>query len=276
MRRRIFLFALCFLIFHCSATYGQTAKKAERSAEWEYKQLFSPFDLTLNHYGKDGWEIAAASGGGGEGGFDKVILKRSRSHPLFGTKTAEPPKPAPLPSPSNCKLTLVQAPVIRGLRLGMTSDEVFTIFPANEQTQLERAQKLKSAEPAPHFGYASFQFSISDYPTIDRFAGIGVLNIGLLDRKVVSIDASYFNAPKYDRDLVLGTIVRQFGFPDYKNWPGYYAYWPNPSLSCDGFAFRMNGSGNSLSINVRDSTYEKIIEDRKHADLVNKWENFKL
>lgn len=276
MRSRICLFALCFLILHCSAIYGQTTKKAERSAEWEYKQLFSPLDLTLNHYAKDGWEIAAAAGGGGEGGFDKIILKRSRSHPLFGTKTAEPPKPAPLPTPSNCKLTLAQAPVIRGLRLGMTSDELFTIFPANEQTQLDRAQKLKSAELAPHFGYASFQFSISEYPTLDGFTGIGLINIGFLDRKVVSIDASYFNAPKYDRDLALGAIVRQYGFPDYKNWPGYNTYLPNPSLSCDGFAFRLYGSGNSLSINLRDSMYEKIVEDRKHADLVKKWENFKL
>jgi len=65
MKIRISLVALCSLIFYCSAAYGQTPKKDERSAEWEYKQLERPSDELLNHYAKDGWEIAAAAGGGG-------------------------------------------------------------------------------------------------------------------------------------------------------------------------------------------------------------------
>ena len=145
MRGQICLFALCFLIFSCSATYGQTTKKTERSAEWEYKQLFSPFDQTLNHYAKEGWEIVTATGGGG--GDIRVILRRSKSHPLFGTPTASRPIPEPPPRQNaTCRLSLVQAPVIRGLRLGMTSDELFTTFPANEREGLERTQRLKSAE----------------------------------------------------------------------------------------------------------------------------------
>src|SRR5215813_14875717 len=98
MKVRICLAALCFLIFNCSAAYGQTPKKDDRSAEWEYKQLSNPSDEILNHYAKDGWEIAAAAGGGGENNsFYKVILKRSKSHPLFGTKTADLPRPEPTP-----------------------------------------------------------------------------------------------------------------------------------------------------------------------------------
>src|SRR5262249_52058247 len=117
MKIRICLVALCFLIFYCSAAYGQIANPP---AEWEYKLLSNPSDELLNHYEKNGWEIAAAIPG-------EVILKRSRSHLLFGTRTPEMPKPEPPPQPSKCKLTLAQAPVIRGLRLGMTSDELFAI-----------------------------------------------------------------------------------------------------------------------------------------------------
>ncbi|MBO0858460.1 MAG: hypothetical protein J2P21_08350, partial [Chloracidobacterium sp.] len=85
MKFRICLVAFCLLVFYCSA-YGQTQTPP---AEWEYKQLEYPHppninDEAFNYYAKNGWEIVAVDGG-------KVILKRSRSHPLFGTKTPEPP-----------------------------------------------------------------------------------------------------------------------------------------------------------------------------------------
>src|SRR5262245_14564835 len=198
---RISLVALCFLIFHCSAAYGQTSKKDDRSAEWEYKQLSHPSDEILNHYAKDGWEIAAAAGGVNDsGGSFKVILKRSKSHPLFGTKTTDLPSPEPPPPPqkSTCKLTLAQAPVIHGLRLGMTSDELFAIFPANEREEFDRAQRLKSAELPPNYGYTNFQFSLSNYATKDRFTGISSITLGLFDRKVVTIDADYSNMHQLD------------------------------------------------------------------------------
>ncbi|HEX5086059.1 MAG TPA: hypothetical protein VFY40_28830, partial [Blastocatellia bacterium] len=153
MKVRICLVALCFLVFYCSTTYGQTA-------EWEYKQLHNPSDELLNHYAKNGWEIGAAAAGAGEGSSFRaiVILKRNRSHPLFGTRTEEKPAPQPPPPPQkpSCKLTLAQAPVIRGLRLGMTSDELFAIFPANEREEFDRAQKLKSAELPPNYGFTNF------------------------------------------------------------------------------------------------------------------------
>src|SRR5262249_9447969 len=156
MKIRICLVALCLLIFHCSASYGQTPKKNDPPAEWEYRQLYTdPSDELLNHYAKNGWEIVTAFT---VNNTFRVILKRSRSHPLFGTKTESAPTPQPPAPPQKptCKLTLAQARVIRGLRLGMTSDELFAIFPAtNERDEFDRAQKLKSAELPPNYGYTS-------------------------------------------------------------------------------------------------------------------------
>jgi hypothetical protein len=222
MKVRICLVALCFLIFHCSAAYGQTPKKDDRSAEWEYKQLTrNVSDELLNHYAKDGWEIVAAAGGGGDGGFYTVILKRSKSHPLFGTKTADLPRLEPPPPPKpTCKLTLAQAPAIRGLQLGMTVDELFAIFPANEREEFDRAQKLKNAELPPNYGYTNFQFSLSNYATKDRFTGIGSFIFGLFDRKVVFIKADYWKAPQFDRPgQLMEILTQQFGLPEFKDWP---------------------------------------------------------
>jgi len=226
MKIRICLAALCFLIFHSSAAYGQTPNPP---ADWEYKQLFNnSSDELLNHYAKNGWEIVAATDG-------KVILKRSRSHPLFGTKTAEmPPSLPPPPQKPTCKMTLAQAPVIRGLRLGMTSDELFAIFPANEREEFNRAQQLKSAELPPNYGYTSFSLNPSNYATKDRFTGIGGLTFGLFDKKVVFIGADYVNAPQFDRPRqLIEIIIRQFALPEFKDWSGYNENSSNPSLSCD-------------------------------------------
>ncbi|MGH9754210.1 MAG: hypothetical protein ACREA2_15640 [Blastocatellia bacterium] len=278
MKVRVCLVALCFLIFHCSAAYGQTPKKNDRSAEWEYKQLSHPSDELLNHFAKDGWEIASAAGGGGDNSnFYRVILKRSKSHPLFGTQTAEMPTPAPPPKNPKCKLTLAQAPVIRELRLDMTSDELFAIFPANEREEFDRAQRLKSAELPPNYGYTSLGFYPSNYATKDRFMGLGQLTFGLFDRKVVFIRADYSNTPQFDRqEQLMETITRQFGLPEFKEWPGYSEYWNNPSLSCDGFTLQVYGLNGSFSIVLTDPTYKKIAEERKQSDLAKKREGFKL
>jgi len=273
MKVRICLAAFCFLVFHCSAAYGQTPNKDNRSAEWEYKQLTTnPSDELLNQYAKDGWEIAAAAGGD----YIKVILKRSRSHPLFGTQTSELPKPEPPPPPQKptCNLTLAQAPVIRGLRLGMTSDEAFAIFPTNEREEFDRAQQLKRAELPPSYGYTYFQFNPSNYATKDRFIGIGLFTFEMFDRKVVAIAASYSNTPQFDRpEQLLEIITRQFGLPEYKDWPVYSG---GTSLSCDGFTFNVIGYSGSFSIGLRDPAYKKIVEDRMQADKAKKREGFKL
>ena len=283
MKVRISLVALCLLIFHCSAAYGQTPKKDDRSAEWEYKQLSYPPDELLNHYGKDGWEIAAAAGGANDNvSFYWVILKRSKSHPLFGTPAPEVLTPAPLPLTQKlkCKLTQAQAPAIRGLRLGMTGDELFAIFPANGREEFDRVQQLKCAELHPNYGYASFQFTPSNYATKDRFMGVDSLTLGLFDRKVVYISASYSNTPKFDcAGQLMEIITRQFGLPEFKTWPDYneyLEYWNTHSLSCDGFTFQVFAGRSSISISLTDPTYKKIADERKKADLAKKLGEFKF
>src|SRR5262245_10475080 len=281
MKIRVCLATLCFLIFHCSAAYCQTPKKNDRSAEWEYKQLSTNIlsDELLNHYAKDGWEIAASTGGDN---YSKVILKRNKSHPLFGTQTSEIPKPEPPPPPQKptCKLTLAQAPVIRGLRLGMTSDELFAVFPANEREEFNRAQQLKGAELQPNYGVTGFVFNPSSYVTTDRFTGIGSLAFVLFDRKVVSIRANYQNAPSFDRPGQLMQIITgQFGLPEVKDWPGHGENSSDPSLACDGFTFQVNAQNaynGNFSISLTETTYKNIADERKQADRAKKREGFKL
>lgn len=269
MKIRICLAAICILIFHGSATYSQTPKKNNRLGEWEYKQLQNPADEVLNHHADEGWEVVTAVG-------ERVILKRNSAHRLFGTQTTDYPKPAPPPPNPKCKLTLAQAPDIRGLRLGMTSNELFAIFPANEQEEFNRAQQLKKAELPPNFGLTNFQIDLYRYATKDRFTGLSGLSFNLFDGKVVSISTSYSNAPQFDRkDQVMEIITRKFGLPETKDWADYSEN-SNPStLSCDGFIFQVYASGGGLSIKLIDPTYEKTIEQRRRAHVAKQLSEFK-
>ena len=276
MKIHIWFVALYLLVFYSSTAHGQTA-------DWEYTQLESyrlviNTDL-LNYYAKNGWEVVASAGAAGNGGAYIVILKRSRSHPLFGIKTPEPPptQPPPPPPPKpTCNLTLAQAPVIRGLRLGMTGDELFAIFPANEREEFNRAQRLKSAELPPNYGFTLFQFIISSYATKDRFTGISSIDFGIFDKKVVFIRVYYSNTPEFDRmEQLMEIITRQFGLPEFKDWPGYVENLGNPTLSCEGFMFQVDGP-NNFRTTLTDPSYKKIMEDRRKADLAKKREGFKL
>jgi hypothetical protein len=159
----------------------------------------------------------------------------------------------------------------------MTSDELFAIFPASERQEFDRAQKLKSAELPPNYGFTNFGFSPYNYATKDRFTGVDSINLGLFDRKVVFIGAQYSNTPQFDsQGQLMEIITRQFGLPELKDWPGHMESVLDPSLSCDGFTFQVNGYGESFSIVLIDPAYKKIMEDRKQADRAKKREGFKL
>src|SRR5262249_25005661 len=125
-----------------------------------------------------------------------------------------------------------------------------------------------------------FGFGLSNYATKDRFMGIVSLTFGLFDRKVVSIGATYSPVPQFDRPVQLMEIItKQFGLPEFKDWPGYNEYWGSPSLSCDGFTFQVDASvvyNGYFSVSWTDPTHTKIMEDRKQADRAKKREGFQL
>ncbi|MCW5968548.1 MAG: hypothetical protein KIT57_08545 [Blastocatellales bacterium] len=279
MKARFCLVMVSFLILNCSVVYGQTPKKA---AEWEYKQLANPSDEVLNHHAGEGWEIITAAGGGGDGGFYKVLLKRHKSQALFGKPTTEFPNQEPPPQNTACKLTLAQAPSIRGIRLGMTSEELFNIFPAtSENERFNRDQRLKEATIAPNYGWTTFRFNPSAYSTKDTFSGMGEFSTELFDGKVVSILVNYPQAPHFESTTqLMDLLTKRFNLPEPRYWSGYNdKVSMRPLIACDGFTVQMTGHfqrgpSDSFSVALVESTYKKAREDRKRADDAKKREAF--
>src|SRR5258708_40263616 len=83
-------------------------------------------------------------------------------------------------NPSLCSLTPTQSPSIRGIKLGMSVDQVLSIFPESSQRPEIKAA-LGSTEGYPNYGVARLWFQLSTYPSIckDRFAGVQQISLVL-------------------------------------------------------------------------------------------------
>src|SRR5437588_12290684 len=91
------------------------------------------------------------------------------------------------PQTSKCKLTLSQAS-IRGVKLGMTTDEVFALFPgAAEEPQNQSS--LQRAAGFPSFGLAHLVVTPDrDAVNKNNFKGLESYFMTLFDGKVVQFD----------------------------------------------------------------------------------------
>src|SRR5437870_5838170 len=102
------------------------------------------------------------------------------------------------PQTSKCKLTLSQVS-IRGVKLGMTTDEVLALFPgAAEEPQNQSS--LQRVAGVPSFGLAH-RIVTPNREAINKnnFKGIESYSITLLDGKVVQFDVFYQGSNSTDR-----------------------------------------------------------------------------
>src|SRR5690242_2998343 len=104
----------------------------------------------------------------------------------------QPQAPAQPQNTSKCSLTAAQAPAIRGIRLGMSTEEIVSIFPGSSQRP-EIKMALESSEGYPNYGVARLYFQLLTYPTVakDRFAGIDGISVTLFDGRVAELRVNY-------------------------------------------------------------------------------------
>src|SRR5215510_6540186 len=111
------------------------------------------------------------------------------------SQTQNQPENAPV-----CNLSLSQAPVIRGIRLGMKPDEWLKLFPGSAQD--EKIKAILDKPPAyPEYGLKSIVFESSSnlggwggafkiLPK-EEFSGIDRVNLTLFDNQIVQFQIFY-------------------------------------------------------------------------------------
>jgi hypothetical protein len=230
-----------------------------RPEKWEYKVIGCTSETELNKYGDAGWELVVAfyySTGCSN------YLKRPKRE--FFDPNAAPPPPA---GPSRCNLTPAQAPVFRGIRLGMSMEELLALFPRSKE-QSKTIEALSKAEA--NYGEVHLEFGRDLYPENREMFSNNVVSYTttLFDGRVTSFNAYYsFPAPNnrshaWTPATWLNKLSESYKIPEQKDWEflGNYA-----SIGCQDFQMRVYASDNSTSIRMIGPPYDDQKKQRREA-----------
>lgn len=176
-----------------------------------------------------------------------------------------------------CTLKLSQAPAVHGVKLGMTVDELFALFPGSgDKAGLK--ETLSAADGYSNFGYASFQLTPSLYSTKDNFAGIETYSIQSFDRRVVGFNVSYVAFPTGARwrnpDDLVQRFTESLHLPSPKNWTAELGS-PHRTLNCDGFQTMVSAANEHALISFTNRGWERTQKERFAAFEEQKRRDFK-
>lgn len=163
---------------------------------------------------------------------------------------------------SRCKLKPAQAPEIRGIRLGMSAEQLLSLFPeGNNQQSINAA--IRNAKSVESYGVSRFELRPDSATANPRFEGVNYIQVELLDTRITSFYIEYKgfeweNVGQFVRRLSEGLRL-PIEFWDSGDTASY--------MTCDGFridAYATRGSTQSM-VRVVDTSTPQIVEDRRAA-----------
>ncbi len=163
-----------------------------------------------------------------------------------------------------CQLTLAGAPDIKGLRLGMTTEEVLALFPGSKDDAEVRASLSR---PPSQFGVSGFLIRPAKYETKDKFEGINQITFSLLDGRVSNFTVGY-NGPEYSHvDKFVAKFIEGTSLPAADQWEAYVGMDNSLKiLKCADFEINVfiGGPGGNLNyVLVKDLEAEKKLKGRR-------------
>lgn len=163
-----------------------------------------------------------------------------------------------------CTLTLAGAPDLKGLRLGMTPEQVLALFPGSEQ-DAELHESL--AQPPSQFGVSGFVIRPEKYGSKEMFAGIGQITFSLLDGHVSSLSAGY-NGPQWPHvDKFVAKVAEGTNLPAIEAWEDYVGMESQLKiLKCADFEMRVFAGGTGGNLNyvlLKDTAAAQKLKERR-------------
>ncbi len=189
--------------------------------------------------------------------------------------------PAQNQNPSTCSLTPAQSPSIRGIKLGMSTDQILSIFPESSQRPEIKAA-LGNAEGYPHYGVVRLSFKLSTYPSVakDRFAGVQEISVVLFDSRVTELGVFYEGRDVHSRgpswfnvDDFIAKLSEAFALAPARDWlqNGQNV----KTLKCSGMEIEASIVIGGGSISVRNTGYKDVFKERVAADEEKRRSEFK-
>ena len=180
----------------------------------------------------------------------------------------------PVSAQPKCPATEADSPSVRGIRLGMTVDQVLALFPAGIKRKevkdaVEKAKAAKSSETV----YISFN------PATDsgdqQFAEVGAVSVGTHKGRVVDLGVQYVGPAWNSIDEWIGKLSEAFNLPSARDWVAGPDETPNKVLKCGGIEIEGEIQGGGGSIRIRNTEYLKGMEEHTNAQEEKKKRAFK-
>lgn len=165
---------------------------------------------------------------------------------------------------SACALTADAVPVVEGLKLRATADQVLAILPGSKD---DDEVKSGLARPVSPLGVSEFIVRGARLQPKEKFAHIDHFTFGLLDGKVSSINIGY-NGPSYSHvDEFVSKFVKGTNLPPVEQWQAYQGLDTQLKiLTCKDFEVRVfagGEGGNQNYVLLTDLEAKKNLRDRR-------------
>jgi hypothetical protein len=164
---------------------------------------------------------------------------------------------------AGCNLAREKAPAIRGIKLGMTSDEIHAVLPGLRE---DYKDFVSSARNFPQFGSAFLNTNVVDK---DRFNGIEGINFQLFDDHLVQYNVFYRGPNSVPRgpywpnaDDLIARFADAYHLPGPANWVPDAG---SKILRCKGFEVHINTSSGA-QIMVREPGNPWVAEQKKRRE----------
>jgi len=171
--------------------------------------------------------------------------------------------------PPGCTLKIANAPVVRGLKLGMKTEDVLGMFPGRADKE-DLAPILAQRTGYPNFGVVNFWVNLYDYPGKDQFRGVSSASFVFIDDKLAQYVVQYasmpYAPPWRNVDDFIAKVADTFHLPTAQSWTVFRNYSPEKALQCDGFRVRasnLNQVGNLVVETSEDAN--QVRRDRLTA-----------
>ncbi len=267
-------------------------QKTNQTQKWEYKIVNScePRDrgIDIQQLGEEGWELVATDLVGENQCATRYFKRPKGTGPKQVIKQPSQQSAAP-----QCSVPLDKAPTIRGLHLGMSADELLSLFAPDNNSKFQVETALKNASSVPNYGLATFTLSPSNATVMEvkeKFAGIDYFSFKTLDGRVVEMNVTYnMNRPdlypSWTIDEWTAKVSNSFSLPGANNWE------PSPSnyqrkLKCKEIEVEaaispitymtLPGIGiyQAPRLTITDPSYRQVMEQRAKSDQEKKQREF--
>ena len=159
---------------------------------------------------------------------------------------------------SKCTAQMAKSLNIRGLQLGMTTEELLALFPGASDRQ-DVKSNLARADGYPNFGGVSLSFGRDDQwrsLNQERFTGISSIGVTLFDGQLVRFSVGYIGfeqgGASWDNfDQWITKLNETLKLPESR-------YWIGERLMCEGIEI----SASPGSLRLYDLAYLMVVKDR--------------